>query len=174
RQGHRGAAAGEAPHPEGHPRAVTVDHRDRLRRDPQLVRADLGERGLDALSDGGDARVHDDVTGGIDLDPGVLPGAEPRFLHQAANTDADEAPRAARSCLLGAGRVVVDGLERRIERGAVVTAVVDRTLVERRAAYVVRHLRWRDEVAPAQLQRVRVQPRGRDVDQSLAYEGGLV
>ena len=141
--------------------------------DSQLVGHHLGQRRLDPLPHRGHARVDDDVAGGVHLDARVLPRPEPGLLQDAADPDPHVAPVAARGRLLGAQRRVVDGVEGLIEGRAIVAAVVDRPLAERRPPDVVRHLRGRDEVAAAQLEGIDPELRGRDVEQTFPDERAL-
>src|SRR6058998_3230866 len=67
------SAAGKATDAPRLARAVAVDHRDPLGRDIQLVGHDLGQRRVDALTDGGDTGIDHDVAGPVDLDPRIFP-----------------------------------------------------------------------------------------------------
>src|SRR5207245_3438229 len=115
-QRHRRATAGEATDTERHARTVAVDHRVPLGRDIQLVRHDLGQRRVDALTDGADTGIDHAVAGPVDLDARIFPRPEPGLLDEAADADTDEAALAASLGLLLARVLITERTERVVQR----------------------------------------------------------
>ncbi len=90
---HRGHAAGDRAHAVADQAGVAAHHHDRLERHRQLVRRDLGQRGLVSLTLRRDADVNEHGAVGVHADVGALEGPEAGALDVGAETDAD-GPRA--------------------------------------------------------------------------------
>ena len=153
----RGHTACDRAHPEPDAVGVAATDDDVLDRQPELIGADLGQRGLVRLALGADADVHVHDACGIHRDVGAFERAEARALHVCAHADPDGAcgrPAATRGLLAAPARVV-EPREQRVERGDVVRRIVDDAgAVAIRQAGGERHLLAPDQIPAPQLGRI--------------------
>src|SRR5581483_2942981 len=93
------APAREGPDAVGDQRRVAGPHRHVVGRDPELIRADLREGGLQALSVRLCASGHRDVAAWIDPNDGALIRTVAGALDVRGDPDPDAAPGIAGRCL---------------------------------------------------------------------------
>ena len=175
RAGGRRAAAGVGAETVGRGVGVAVLDDDVVDRQPELVGDDLGEGRLVPLALGLHADADDRRAGGVDADLGAVEHLDAEDVERVRGTgaddlgeggDADPHQLAARALLLLLAQqvLVADLVQRLLQRGRVVAAVV--LPAGRR---LVGELLRLDEVLEAQLGRVDVQLVGQDVDHALDH-----
>ena len=142
--------------------------------DAELVGRDLGQRRLVRLPLRGGAGVEHHLARRGDPYGGALIGAEPGAFHGIADADADIAALPQRLRLPGREIRIAGGIERARLRGGIIAAVIGhRTAVARDDTDFVRHLRRRDEIAPAHFGAVEAGGFGEAVHQPLHHEHAL-
>ncbi|GAB3841562.1 hypothetical protein GCM10027610_051040 [Dactylosporangium cerinum] len=165
--------AGERADPVGLLAGVALDQQDPGHVDAEGRGDQRGKHRLVALAAGGGTAPGGDraVLVGLEAAELVQPaGFTAGALHVARQPDAQRqgVGVGAAPGLLRAPRVVAEGLQRQVERGGVVAAVVPAA-----GRRLVREPVRRDEVAPAQLRRVEAEAIGEGVDRPFQGHGRL-
>ena len=181
RRPHRGAAAPVASHPERHLARIAVHDLDVLDGKLQLVRGDLRERGLVALTVAVRSGEHGHLPRGVHPHCGALVqaslgsqraddlrGSQSARLHIGGEPDPEITAALARLLLLLAECRVIEGLQRLVERAGIVPAVV-----EEGDGCLVRELLLGNEVLAADLQRIHSQLGRGQVHHPLQQIGGF-
>ena len=121
--GGHGLAAGEAALTVGNDRGIAGGDRDAVRRDVELLGADLRERGLDPLSHGHRAGVDGNAPGAADPHDAGFERAAAGSFHAIAEPDAEIATFGARVSLARGKAGIIDGVERHALTAEKVAAV---------------------------------------------------
>ena len=153
------------------PARVPGHHRDVGGRAPQRVCSDLREGRLVALPLGREAGRHQDPAARLDPHVGTLVRPDPGPLHVAGDPEAQVASLRARRGLRGPELPRADRLERHLQTGRVVPAVVPgRPAVLERQAHVPRELVRLDEVPAAHLGGLETELARDEPDDALHHE----
>ena len=151
-----------------------MEHADVIERRAQRVGADLGECGLGALADRGDAGDYLDPAARVDGDAHAVERAKPALLDEHAEAEPDQLPCPPAFSQRRFELVVTQVVEHALQQTRVVTEVVGDLGAERVDRAGERHSLGRDQVGPAHFDRVVAEAVRDRVDQALAHERALV
>ena len=173
RTGHDGLSAGKGAETERNCSGIAGNDRDEPRVKPELLGADLCERGLEALPDRDCAGKDRNLAGPVDADGRRFEGAAARALQTHAHADPKQAALRARAPLTFRESGIVNRFKAGRHRLRIIAAVVhDRRSGAGRKPRVVGHLVRRNEIAAAHLGAIELELVGDAVERTLHREIG--
>ena len=155
---------------------IAGDDVDPIGWDAELLGGDLGQHGEVPLPLGPDSRGDRDPAVGVHLHPGALVGSDAGAFDVGDHANADMTAFGTQAGLLVVDeRLVVDELQRLVENGLVVAAVVHQrreVLIE--DLVIVREVLRVEEVPPADLDGGEAELIGGEVEQALDHEDAVL